>query len=56
MKYLNRKIIIKIRKTMQEFLYPTVESLLNQFAIVENATIAQDEYEELLKILDKWKK
>lgn len=37
-----------IRKRIYEFLHPTIESLINQFAIVENLRITQDEYEELL--------
>ena len=55
MKCLCHKIIIKVRKRIHEFFHPTVESLMNQFAIVEKATVTQEEYEELLKILDKWK-
>ena len=50
-----REITIEVRKIIHEFFHPTVESLMNRFAIVERATITQEEYEELLKILDEWK-
>ncbi len=55
MKCLCRKIIIEVRKKIHEFFHPTMESLLNQFAIVEKKTITQEECDELLKILDEWK-
>lgn len=55
MKCLYCVIIIKIKKGIQEFFCPTMESLINKFAIVEKETITQEECDELLKILDEWK-
>lgn len=55
MRFLINEIIIKIQKRIHEFFHPTVESLMNEFAIVERATITQEEAEKLLKILDEWK-
>ena len=54
MKCLYCVIIIKIKKGIQEFFCPTMESLINKFAIVEKETITQEECDELLKILDEW--
>lgn len=55
MKCLYCVIIIKIKKGIQEFFCPTMESLINKFAIVEKETITQEKCDELLKILDEWK-
>lgn len=55
MKCLCRKITIEVRKRIHEFFHPSVETIMNRFAIVEKATITQEEYEKLLKILDEWK-
>ena len=43
------------RKIIYDFLHPSIESIMKEFAIVEYATITQEEADKLLKILDKWK-
>ncbi|MCX4340284.1 MAG: hypothetical protein OSJ72_11635 [Lachnospiraceae bacterium] len=48
-------IIVEIRKRIYEFFHPTLESIIERFAIVEIQGITQEEAEELLKILDEWK-
>lgn len=46
--------IKKVGKRIYDFLHPTVESLMNKVTIAENLSITQEEYEELLEILDEW--
>ncbi len=48
-------IIVEIRKRIYEFFHPSVETIIERFAIVEKRCITQEEAEELLKILDEWK-
>lgn len=48
-------IIVEIRKRIYEFFNPSVETILERFAIVEKQGITQEEAEELLKMLDEWK-
>ena len=56
MKCLCRKIVIIVRKRIREFFNSTMETPVNQFVIVEKTAITQEEYDELIKILDEWKK
>lgn len=44
----------KICNIINDFLHPSIESIMKSFAIVEDATITQEEAEELLKMLDEW--
>lgn len=46
---------LQIRKKIYVFFNPSIETIMNCFAIVERATITQEEAEELLKILEEWK-
>ena len=55
MKFKCRKIIIKVRKKIQDFFYPPMGFSVSQLTTGERATITQEEYEELLKVLDEWK-
>ena len=48
-------LIIEIQKRIYEFFNPSIETIMDRFAIVEKATITQEEAEELLKILEEWK-
>lgn len=48
-------IIVEIRKRIYEFFHPSVETIIERFAIVEKRGITQEEAEELLKMLDDWK-
>lgn len=52
---MKENIIVEIRKRIYEFFHPSVEAIIERFAIVEKRGIAQEEAEELLKILDEWK-
>lgn len=45
----------KIRNIINDFFHPSIESIIKKFAIIEDATITQEEAEDLLKILDEWK-
>lgn len=51
---MKENIIDEIRKRIYEFFHPTLESIIERFAIVEKQGITQEEAEELLKILDEW--
>lgn len=44
----------KLCNIIHDFLHPSIESIMKSFAIVEDATITQEEAEELLKMLDEW--
>ena len=55
MKCICRKIILKVRKKIQDFFHPAMEFPVSQLTTGERAPITQEEYEELLKILDEWK-
>lgn len=44
----------KIRNIIDEFLHPSIESIMKSFAIVEDLSITEEEAEELLEILDEW--
>ena len=50
-----REIIIKVRKRIQHIFHPTMEFSVSQLTTGERAPITQEEYEELLKILNEWK-
>ena len=50
-----REIIIKVRKRIQHIFHPTKEFPVSQLTTGERAPITQEEYEELLKILNEWK-
>lgn len=49
------EIIIKVKKKIQDFFHPTMEFPVSQLTTGERTTITQEEYEELLKILEEWK-
>ncbi len=51
---MKENIIDEIRKRIYEFFHPSVETIIERFAIVEKQGITQEEAEELLKILDEW--
>lgn len=53
---MKENIIVEIRKRIYEFFHPSVETIIERFAIVEKRGITQEEAEELLKILDELKK
>lgn len=55
MKNIVKKVIAYIRHKAYEFFRPSVENIIERFAIVEKRGITQEEAEELLKILDEWK-
>lgn len=43
----------KICNVIYEFFYPSDESVMEKFAIVEKLNITEEEAEELLKILEE---
>lgn len=51
---MKKDIIVEIRKRIDEFLHPSVESIIKKFGIVEDLSITEEEAAELLKMLDEW--
>lgn len=50
------KVIGKIKKAIQEIFHPSFESLMNEFAIVEDASAVNDERLEHFRVMVEQKK
>lgn len=50
------KIIKKIKKSIKEVLHPSFESLMNEFAIVEDATAVNEERLEHFRVMVEQRK
>lgn len=47
---------MKIYNIIHDFFHPSVESVMEKFAIVEKRNITEKEATDLLKILEEWYK
>lgn len=51
---MKENIKIVLQKRIYEFFSPSIENIMDSFAIVEKLRITQEKCEELLKILNEW--
>ena len=47
---------MEMRKRIYEFFYPSIENIMDHFAIEEKLSFRQEDYEELMRSVKEWEK